>query len=330
MINVWKRLLIFVFAFALIAGGGFTEWMNSKAYAADAPTVDTVVEDNKDLYTSNDMLKFASSSTTGYKITSQDEDLKSIDYFINNNGENPEESTRKSQGKSYSQTDTLTLNASTELTVGSETSASAELPGIANVTEKFTTQFKVSAGVSDAQSETKQLAYGGDSVEADPYEKVRIDYYLKELKTKGIMNTGTRITEIGDKLGFAVLNVSEPWKDVRVIDKYDPGKRTGEDVYDFFKQLEKINKKQPIVPLNQNDNKIWRIIPKGKLSDFFFIDDEAKTVSTVAAQAGFDGVGGTGLESKTTITDGKTGKVKSVEEKTMDKKGKVLNEKQVK
>ncbi|SDX17518.1 hypothetical protein SAMN05444487_11194 [Marininema mesophilum] len=331
MKNAWTRLAVFVFAFALITGGGLTGY--SKAYAADAPTYDPVVENNKDLYTSNDMLKFASTSTTGYKIASQDEKLKSIDYFINNNSESPQGSTRKSQGKMYTQTDTMTLNASTEFSVGTETSASAELPGIANVTEKFTTNFKVTAGISDTKSESRQLAYGGDEVVAGPYEKVRVDYYLKELKTNGIMNTGTRITETGDNLLIRSYysNPDDSGGGPGYIkEEYHPGKRTGEDVYNAFKKMEEMNKENPVATANKKDSKRWKVIPKGQLSNYFFIDDEAKTVSTVAAQAGFDGVGGTGLESKTTIIDGKTDKVKSIEKKTMDEKGKVLNKKQVK
>lgn len=44
-------------------------------------------------------------------------------------------------------------------------------------------------------------------------------------------------------------------------------------------------------------------IPKGKFSDYFFMDDVAKTVSTVGAKASFNGVAGTGLTAKTSTID---------------------------
>ena len=46
-----------------------------------------------------------------------------------------------------------------------------------------------------------------------------------------------------------------------------------------------------------------RTIHKNYLSNLFFIDDVAKTVSTVESQANFDGVSGAGLTIKTSVID---------------------------
>lgn len=74
----------------------------------------------KDVYSSKNMFKFASFDAKGFKITSQEKTLKSIDFAINDNSGNPDASTRKAPTKTYSTTDSMTINASTEISVGAE------------------------------------------------------------------------------------------------------------------------------------------------------------------------------------------------------------------
>ncbi|TKI35420.1 ETX/MTX2 family pore-forming toxin [Bacillus mycoides] len=275
-------------------------------YAAVNNNVAASIESQKDLYSDVNMFKFASFSTTGFQLTSQDKTLKSIDYAINDNSGNSDASTRKSPTKSHSQTDSLTVNASTEISVGAEMSASAKIPGIADVTAKMTTGLKVSAGISKVSSETKTLTYGGDEIVAKPHQIVRVDYFLEEVNTSGNMNTGTRITEIGDNLQVTALD-EEVYNDPNATgligyDIYEPGHLSGEDVYNVFKQIEEKNKMAPTA-LNRKDGLLISTIPKGKFSDYFFLDDVAKTVSTVGAKASFNGVAGTGLTAKTSTID---------------------------
>lgn len=274
-------------------------------YAAETASIDRSIEKEKDQYSSYNMFKFAPFSTTGFQLTSQDKTLKSIDFAINDNSANSDASTRKAPTKTHSQTDSLTVNASTEISVGAEMSASAKIPGIADVTSKITTGLKVSTGFSKFTSESKSLAYGGDEIVAKPHQIVRVDYILEELNTSGIMNTGTRITEIGDSLRVfkteEYLNgANQPSK--RSYDPYDPGHLSGEDVYNAFRHIEEMNK-QDSISLSRKEGFDMLDIPKGKFSDYFFIDDVAKTVSTVGAKASFNGVSGTGLTAKTSTID---------------------------
>ncbi|PGT18643.1 hypothetical protein [Bacillus cereus] len=258
----------------------------------------------KDVYSSNNMFKFASFDTTGFKITSQEKTLKSIDFAINDNSGNPDASTRKAPTKTYSTTDSMTFNASTEVSVGAEMSASAKIPGIAEVTSKITTGFKASAGFSKLSSETKTLSYGGDDLVAKPHQVLRVDYFLEELNTTGTMNTGTRITEIGDN--FAFTSVTAIWgpEAYKHRELTVPGHLTGEQVYNQFKSIEELNQTNDIV-LRTADQTIvaLTLIRKGEFSKHFFIDEVAKTVSTVGTQASFDGVSGTGLTAKTSVID---------------------------
>ncbi|MED1287785.1 ETX/MTX2 family pore-forming toxin [Bacillus mycoides] len=263
------------------------------------------IESKKDVYSSNNLFKFASFNTTGFQITSQEKTLKSIDYAVNDNSVNSSgPSTIKSASKEYSQTDSLTVNASTEFSVGTELSASAKIPGIADVTAKMTTGFKASAGISKLTSETKKLAYGGDEIVAKPNQTVRVDYFLEEITTSGNMNTGTRITEIGDNLKVDKLDEDDTSPGSIVIEEYVPGHLSGEDVYNTFKRIEEMNKQAPIY-LGRTDGLGVDVptIPKGKFSDYFFMDDVAKTVSTVGSKASFNGVAGTGLTAKTSTID---------------------------
>lgn len=256
--------------------------------------------DYKDYYSENNMFKFAPFDTTGFEITSQEKELKSIDYAINDNSGNPDASTRRSPTKSFSKTDSMTVNTSTELSVANEVSSSAGFPGIASVTAKFTAGFKFSAGFSKVTSETQSLTYGGDELVAKPNQILRVDYFLEELKTSGIINTGTRITEIGD-----VLRVHKVEKlaehNFKSIESYKPGYKSGEQVYNEFKHIEEINRTNDIILGSDQGWSTVTFIPKGEFSKHFFIDDEAKTVSTVGTQGSFDGVSGTGLTSRTTV-----------------------------
>ncbi|MGE6849666.1 hypothetical protein CN931_08620 [Bacillus sp. AFS054943] len=278
------------------------------AYASGSEIVSPSIESQKDKYSSNNLLQFASFNTTGFQITSQEKTLKSIDYAVNDNSGNSDPSTRKSPTKSHAQTDSLTVNASTEFSVGTELSASAKIPGIADVTAKMTTGFKASAGISKLTSETKTLTYGGDEIVAKPNQTVRVDYFLEEITTSGNMNTGTRITEIGDNLVVYKIDESS-YNDPNVpgytlYDEYVPGHLSGEDVYNTFKRIEEMNKQAPI-HLGRTDGigADTGTIAKGKFSDYFFIDDVAKTVSTVGSKASFNGVAGTGLTAKTSTID---------------------------
>ncbi|TXS04529.1 hypothetical protein DN390_00195 [Bacillus sp. SH7-1] len=267
-------------------------------YAAVAENPNPDIENNKSIYDSNNLLKFATFSTTGFEKTSEQKTLKAIDYVINDNSANPDASTRKAPTKTHSTTDSLTINASAEISVGAEMSASASIPGIASVTSKITTGLKVSTGVNKFSSETRTLSYGGDDIVAKPYQTLRVDYYLEELKTSGIMNTGTKVTEIGDNLQIWYLGVLDG---PDFIEKYEPGHLTGEAVYNAFKRMEEKNKNTPMTIGQKNTGEYWLKIPKGKLSDYFFIDDVAKTVSTVGAQVKFDGIAGTGLTWTTSV-----------------------------
>lgn len=275
-------------------------------YAAVNNNVAASIESQKDLYSNANMFKFASFSTTGFQLTSQEKTLKSIDYAVNDNSGNSDASTRKAPTKSVSQTNSLTVNASTEISVGTEMSASAKIPGIADVTAKMTTGFKVSAGISNVSSETKTLTYGGDEIIAKPNQIVRVDYFLEEITTSGNMNTGTRITEIGDNLEVGKI-IEGSYNDPNTpsygtYEEYQPGHLSGEGVYNTFKHIEEMNKIDPIA-LNRKDGLAISTIPKGEFSNYFFIDDVAKTVSTVGAKASFNGVAGTGLTAKTSTID---------------------------
>lgn len=280
-------------------------------YAAVSDYVAASIESQKDQYSSYNMLKFAPFSTTGFQLTSQDKTLKSIDYAINDNSANSDPSTRKAPTKSFSQTDSLTVNANVEVSVGTEMSASAKLPGLADVTAKMTAGLKVSSGFSKYTSAEKALAYGGDDIAAKPHQIVRVDYILEEITSSGIMNTGTRITEIGDNLSVAKVDeksINDPSSlGMGAYDAYAPGYLSGEGVYNAFKHIEEMNKQAPIT-LGRTDllpsvGGQKTVIPKGEFSNYFFIDDVAKTVSTVGSKASFNGVAGTGLTSKTSTID---------------------------
>ncbi|HCF55076.1 MAG TPA: hypothetical protein DEU03_18470 [Bacillus sp. (in: Bacteria)] len=268
------------------------------------------IENNKDWYSSQNMLKFAPFSTTGFKITSQDKVLKSINYAENDNSGNSSPATLKSAEKSFATTDSLTVNASTELSVANEVSASGGLPGIASVTAKFTAGFKFSAGFSKVTSETRSLKYGGDPLVAEPNQLVRVDYFLEEMNTTGFMNTGTRITEIGDKLMIRGGGID-----------YQPGNVSGEGVYNAFKRIEELNNNGNIsINMKRPDrgfDDFLLTIPKGELSNYFFIDDVAKTVSTVKEQASFTGVSGTGLKMKTSTINSQTNEKTTSAEQTI-------------
>lgn len=268
-------------------------------------TVDSDIENNKELYSKHNMFHFSSSSTTGFKITSENKKLESIDYAVNDNSENPDPSTRKSAIKAYSTTDSLTLNASAEISVGAEMSISAKIPGIADVTSKITPGFKVSPGISKISSEMKSLTYGGDALEAQPHEIVRVDYYLERLSTSGVMNSGTRIIEIGDNLNISPFYGITEEGTYKYGENLILGANTGEGIYITFKKLEEINNEQALVTANEGEGErvAWRAIPKNYLSNLFFIDDIAKTVSTVESQANFDGVSRAGLTMKTSVVD---------------------------
>lgn len=123
------------------------------------------------------------------------------------------------------------------------------------------------------------MFYGGDDLVAKPNQVLRVDYFLEELNTTGIMNTGTRITEIGDNLAYIPVrkwNGPESYSGSIFI----PGHLTGEQVYNQFKSLEELNKTNDIVLLPANSTGVT-LIRKGELSKHFFIDEVAKTVSTV-------------------------------------------------
>lgn len=287
-------------------------------YAAVAANPNPYIENNKSNYESKNMLKFAPYSTTGFEKTSQEQTLKSIDFATNDNSANPNEATRKAPVKEHSTTDSLTINTSAEFSIGMEMSTSASMLGLASVTSTITAGLTVSAGMNKFSSDTKTLSYGGDEIVAKPYQSVRVDYYLAELKTLGIMNTGTRITEIGNnlKIGLVVgdqYNESEGW--AIGYDYYTPGYSTGEGVYNAFKRIEEINKNTTIAITNSSTAALMKVIPKGKLSDFFFVDDVAKTVSTVGSQVKFDGISGTGLTMVTSVINPATKEKTPIAEK---------------
>ncbi|MGG0446284.1 hypothetical protein ABEZ87_19060 [Bacillus mycoides] len=264
------------------------------------------IETNKNWFAQNKIFKFSPYSNSGFKVITTQEKERAIDFAENDNRDNSEPQTVRSAVRSFSQTDSMTLNANVQFNLGQQLSASIELPMIVKISTQFSAQQIIGAGVSKMTSKTETLSYGGDAIEAKPHQLKKVAYIFKERTYFGELNTGTQITGTGP---IKVISSGKTF----FVDNLE-----GNDLYGFFKELQQLNDKEKIriMKVDPRDERAPAFdLLSGHFAENFFIDDTAKTVSTVGNKAMITGISGIGLIMRTTTGNKFGAKLPIVEEK---------------
>lgn len=262
------------------------------------------------------MFSLSSIRTTKFHVTSVNKEPLMIDTarLDNSKGTNPIEFPVPT--KTHTETESLTVSAGVEISLGYEVTATAGVPGVSSMATKLTGGIKVSAGFQELTSTTTSISYGGPTamLKANPGEIVGYDYMINRTKASGTMNTGQQITEIGPEL--EVWNINRYYANDNVIERSIsiPGVKKGIEVYNYFKQLQQwnINENRDIAILwTPQGHKNPAIIPGGQLGAFVFIDDENKNVYTVENQRSFNAVSGTDFTAVPVKINPHTGQVQT-------------------
>ncbi|WP_420975069.1 hypothetical protein [Bacillus thuringiensis] len=262
--------------------------------------------------TMTNMFNIAPHSTTKFKVTSTKKEPLLIDTARLDNSKGLEPSEHPAPIKTHSETNSLTVSAGVEVSIGYEIESTQGVPGVASMTEKLTGGVKVSAGFQDLKSETIQTSYGGATMKAQPGEIVGFDYMLTKTKSSGKMHTGRRITKIGSDL--KVWDIHKYENGYAYYGVYEPGEqKSTDDVYNTFKYLKKMNDEHDIGLVwtkgtgGYDGNGRPAILQAGKFDEYFFIDDETKNVYTMENQRDFSAISGTDFVAVPVKIDPKTG-----------------------
>ncbi|MGE1026738.1 hypothetical protein ACQGS6_22655 [Bacillus sp. GMs2/2] len=284
---------------------------SSQMKIATSPPVN-FIESQKQNMQSEGLLTFSSRTNSGFRITERYSNERLIDTAVNDNRGSAYPQTIHSATRSFSTTDSLTLNASVSFSFGQEISASAKLYEFGDISGKFTANQTISAGASVLTSSTRSISYGGDAIEALPRQLKKIEYIYKVNRYAGEMNTGTQITQWGTMLiASPSFNSEETWLRGNGL--------TGKALYDFFKRIKELNDREEIYFVKKGSDGKYGVIlgiPQGQFDRYLFIDDEAESVSTTGNRAAIsNGVSGIGLIARTTTEDTEKRAPVKVEEK---------------